>query len=442
MMQKAGPKMTEPEGPFLRAAVRLMLLGLSVMVLALMSLYFTPILIAPFLSASLYALLWAKERQHGVSSPITKVMLLFYIVLAIGRIFITDVGWSAYAGTVVYALLGVMVFGLLAAGKPFTMVYSRGAGFAPLHRRMSLMWGSLHLLAALASWFLMPHLAFLLVPMGLMLLGAIGTLVLNFVTMGPSYGRQTRFDLGRFHFAEVKTETERDMFYDIIAEAYRGDLQRAAGPKRRIEKARIEAEHRSSDQKRNGYTVPFLVFDGQTPVGGICMFLDHPKSGLPIEAEAGISANAQRAKGAVVEMGRLGILPRYRLERSVLTGLFKCVIEAAIERRVHTILNDSFTFQVGLYSKIGFSAISDAPYTCPDDGSTGYGLQAWPMALDLARMVRLDQATTTTTEVQNILQPYVVERFFKILAVQEIGETVRESLNRLYLKGTTHVAHR
>ena len=62
------------------------------------------------------------------------------------------------------------------------------------------------------------------------------------------------------------------------------------------------------------------------------------------------------------------------------------------------------------------------------------------MALDLAQMVRLDQATTTTTEVQNILQPYVVERFFKILALQELGSILRQSLNEFYQKGTSHVA--
>lgn len=417
------------DGPFLRAAIRLMLIGLTVMVLALTSLYFAPMSIAPFLSLGLYSTLWLLERRHGVMSPVTVLMTSFYAVLALSRFLIDDIAWTAYAAPAVYFLLSALVFGLLAAGRPFTMVYSRGAGFYPLHKAMSLMWGSLHLTAGLAAVLLMPNLAFLIVPMVLMLLGAVGTLVMNFVTLGPRFGRQQSFTLGKFRFQQVKTAQDYDQFYAIIAEAYRSDLQRAAGPKRKIDKAQIEAEHRRSDAKREAHQVPFLVFLGETPIGGICMFTDHAKLGLPIEHEVDISLKTERDRGAVVEMGRLGVLPRYRLERSVLTGLFKCVIEAAVEKRVHTIMNDSFSFQVKLYSKIGFETVTDAPYDC-EDSSTGYGLQAHPMALDLARMIRLDQQTTTGSEVRDVLQPYVIERFFKLLAVREVFETRPAFLSR------------
>lgn len=417
------------DGPFLRAAIRLMLTGLTVMVLALTSLYFVPLQIAPFLSLGLYATLWLAERRHGVTSPVTVLMTSFYAVLSASRFFVVDFAWSAYAAPIVYFMLAALVFGLLAAGRPFTMVYSRGAGFYPLHKAMSLMWGTLHLLAGLAAVFLMPNLAFLIVPMVLMLLGAVGTLVMNFVTLGPKFGRQKTFTLGKFRFQQVQTVADYDLFYATIAEAYRSDLQRAAGPKRKIDKAQIEAEHRASDAKRCDQQVPFLVFLDGMAVGGICMFTDHPTLGLPIEHEAGITLKTERARGAVVEMGRLGILPRFRLERSVLTGLFKCVIEAAAERRVHSIMNDSFTFQVKLYSKIGFTTITDAPYVC-DESSTGYGLEAHPMLLDLARMVRLDQQTTTGSEVRDVLQPYVIERFFKLLAVREVFEDIPALLTR------------
>lgn len=421
MEPAARPDDALPEGPFLRAATRLMLLSLMTMVLALLCLYLAPIKVAPFVSAGLYALLFAMERRHGVTSPITSVMLGFYAPLAVSRFITDDIAWSAYAGPAVYGVLALMVFGLLAIGRPFTAVYSRGAGLPALHQRMSVMWGSLHLAAALAGYFLMPSLAFLYVPMALMLIGATATLVMNFVWMGPGFGRQKRFELGRFRFEQVETEAAREDFYTVIAEAYRGDLARAAGPSRRIDAARIKAEHLASDAKRGaGAAIPFLVRDGAKPVGGICLFLDHPELGLPIEAEAGISLDVRRATGALVEMGRLGILPTYRLERKVLTGLFKCVIETAIERRVSWVMNDSFTFQVGLYSKIGFQPIQDEPYVCAEEGSTGYGLKALPMTLDLERMIRLDQRTTTTSEVQDILQPFVVERFFKLLAVREL----------------------
>lgn len=414
------------EGDFLRAAVRLMLASLTVMVLALFSLYFAPIPLAPALSAGLYAGLACLERRHGVSSPVTVVMLGFYLLLCGLRLAGGEIAWSAYTGPLVYLVLAGLILGLWVAGRPFTATYSRGAGYAPVHTALSLGWGGLHLAAAAASWFLMPSLAFLFVPLGLMLAGALMTLIVNFVTMGPHHGRQRRFVIGRFTFAQVEGEAERDQFYDVVAEAYRGDLMRAAGPARRIDKAMIEAEHRASDAHRGMQaSVPFIVLDGDTPVGGICLFLDHPELGLPIEAEAGLTLARQRHGGPVVEMGRLGILPRYRLERQVLTGLFRAVIETAMERRVHWIMNDSFSFQVPLYRKIGFVPMQDSPYQGKDGSSTGYGLQCLPMSLDLVEMVSLDRRTTTSSEVQSVLQPYVVERFFKIITLRRLFADIR-----------------
>ena len=303
MEPKVRPQIDAPEGPFLRGATRLMLLSLMTMVLALLCLFLAPIMVAPFLSAGLYGFLFVMERRHGATSPVTAVMLGFYLILAASRFATDDIAWSAYAGPAVYLLLSAMVFGLLALGRPFTSAYSRGAGLPALHRRMSVMWGGLHLAAACAGYFLMPSLAFIYAPMGLMLAGAVGTLVMNFVWMGPGFGRQKRFELGRFSFAQVETEADRDAFYQVIAEAYRGDLARAAGPSKRIEAARIEKEHRASDARRGaGAAIPFVVRDGEKPVGGICLFLDHPELGLPIEAEAGISLDDRRAAGAVVEM--------------------------------------------------------------------------------------------------------------------------------------------
>ncbi len=418
-MAQVSDDTTLHDGPFLRAATRLMLIGLAVMVLALMSLYFAPMELAPFVSLGLYAMLFGLERRHGVLSPVTALMTGFYAILSGARLYAPDIAWSAYAAPAVYFLLAALVWGLLLAKRPFTKVYSRGVGYAPLHSSMSVMWGSLHVLAGFAALLLMPNIAFLIMPMGLMILGAVGTLVLNFVSMGPTHGRQKVHTSGKFTFRQVQTEQDHDLFYATIAEAYRADLQRAAGPRRKIDKAQIEAEHRASDAKRDGHSMPFLVFDGDKAVGGICMFLDHKTLGLPVEHEAHFSADEYRKRGGVVEMGRLGILQRYRLERGLLTGLFKCVIEAAAERRVHTILNDSFTWQIKLYSKIGFSPITETPYSC-EDSSTGYGLSAQPLAMDLARMVRLDQQSTTGSEVRDMLNDYVIERFFKLLAVQEI----------------------
>lgn len=409
------------DGTFLRAATRLMLLSLATMVLSLLSLYFAPLFISSFISATLYGFLCFFEWRLKIFSPITRLMTFFYVSLSFARFFTTDLAWSAYAAPLIYTILAFVVFCFLAVGRPFTIYYSKGAGFYPLHKKMSLLWGSLHAMAALASITLMPNVAFLFVPMALMLIGAVGTLWLNFVSMGKVYGRQKIFNVGRFRFEEVQTEAQRELFYSTIADAYSSDLQRAAGPGHRVDKNSIKDRHRSSDEARRGYTIPFLAYLGSQPIGGICLFIDHPELGLSIESEANLSLDNFRDKGPVVEIGRLGILTPYRLDRSVLMGLFKCMIEAAVERKVYTILNDCFSFQVKLYSKIGFTPIQEEAY---GGGSTGLDIKALPMAMNLARMIRLEEQNTVGREVRDMLQPYVVERFFKILAIKEIFNEV------------------
>ena len=409
------------DGRFLRSAVVLMLTSLSVMVLSLFSLYFAPLLIAPFLSLTFYMGLVWMEIKHGVLSPITLLMIIFYTLLCFLRFFYEDIAWFFYIVPAIYFTLSCLILGMSLFGKPFTLIYSRGSGFYPLHKVTSSMWGILHLLSGFASITLMPDLYFLVIPMILMLLGAIGTIVLHFISMGRSFRRQKSFLLGDFHFQQVQSEDDFHLFYKTISEAYRRDLQKIAGSKYNISTDQIEAEHRRSDAKRKNHIVPFLVFRKGTPLGGICLFLDHHNEGLPVEHEAKISVDKLRAYGSLVEVGRLGILPNFRLNRVILLGLFKCIIEFAAEIRATSILTDSFSWQIKLYSKIGFIPITNDPYISKNN-STGYGLSAQPLVLDLENMVRLEEQNTTSHEVQDILQPYVIERFFKQLVLKKIIE--------------------
>ena len=193
--------------------------------------------------------------------------------------------------------------------------------------------------------------------------------------------------------------------------------------RRKIDKEAIIREHQASNRKWQGDFLPFLAFADDRPVGGICIFFDHEERGLPIEGEARIDLKPWRRVGPVAEVGRLGVLRRYRISPVLLKGLFKCVIEAAAERRVHFIFNDSFDFQAKMYEKIGFKALHDEPYVSGDEHSTGYGLKVLPMMMDLAGMVRLDTPGGMAADMRDILAPYVMERFFKHLAIREMAST-------------------
>lgn len=404
--------------------VTLMLVSLGVMLAAIFALYFAPLGVAPLVAASLYAGLWAYERRLGVASPITRVMTVLPLPFALAVHLGDDPSWMVWMSPVVYWTLAALILALLAAGRPFTALYTGGAGFRPLHVVLSLMWGTLHFMAGFSALILSPAPSFLYLPLSLMVLGVLATVWLNFISMGPASGRRTRFDIDRYSFREAKSPGDRETFHNVIAEAYRSDLQSAFGPGRKIDIATIIREHRSSNRRWEDEFLPFLAFVGERPVGGICIFFDHRKHGLPIEGEAHIDLSSWRRAGPVAEVGRLGVLRHYRLSPVLLKGLFKCVIEAASERRIHFIFNDSFEFQARMYEKIGFKAFGDEPYVSHTEGSTGYGLKVLPMMMDLAAIVRMDEPSGIASDMDGFLAPYVMERFFKHLVVRGISRMI------------------
>ena len=411
--------------------VRLMLTSILVMLAAIFALYFAPLSAAPWIAASLYAALWAQERRLGVASPITRLMGVFYLLVALASCWIEDAIWMARVSPVVYCTLAALILALLVAGRPFTSLCAEGAGFPPLQHRVSLMWGGLHAAAAAFALAFFPGLAFVLLPMALMLLGAAATLWLHFVSMGPAFGRQPRFELGGYSFREAVSPEDRELFHDVIADSYRADLQRELGMRRKLAVETILREHRATSDKWRDRGLPFLAFAGERPVGGICIFFDHGKRGLPIEREAQIDLNPWRRIGPIAEVGRLGLSRRSRFSPPLLKGLFKCVVEAAVERNVHFLFNDSFDFQAAMYRKIGFTPLHAEPYVSADRSSTGYGLEVMPMTMNLAGMVRGDVDGGPAGDLGGVLAPYVLERFFKHLALREWVRTPWRGKNAL-----------
>ena len=401
--------------------VKLMLLSLGVMLGAIFALYFAPLRVAPLVAAALYAGLWAYERQIGAASPITRIMTAFHLICAFIAWRDDDPSWMAWMAPTVYWTLAGLIFALLAADRPFTAINTRDIGFLPLHRFLAWMWGGVHFTAGLAALVLVPSPAFLYVPLGLMVLGGVATVWLNFVSAGSAWERPPRFELEGYSFREARSRDDLDTFHNVLAEAYRADLQSAFGMGRRIDAAVIEREHRASGRKWQGDCLPFLAFAGDRPVGGICIFFDRKRCGLPIEGEARIDLSPWRRMGRVAEVGRLGVLRRHRISPVLLKGLFKCVIEAALEKRVHFIFNDSFEFQARMYEKLGFRAFRDEPYVSRAEQSTGYGLKALPMKMDLAAMVRSGSPGAIGADLIDHLSPYVMERYFKHLVIRDMA---------------------
>ena len=258
-----------------------------------------------------------------------------------------------------------------------------------------------------------------------MMLGVFGTVWLNFVSMGPAWGRRPRCEMEGYSFREATSPRDRETFYRVIAEAFRPDAQSALGMRRKVDATAIVDEHRTiSDAWRDKF-LPFLAFAGDRPVGGICIFFDHRQRGLPIEEIAHVDLSPWRRMGPVAEVGRLGVLRRHRISPALLRGLFKCVIEAAAERRIHFIFNDSFDFQARMYEKLGFGVFRDGPYVPRSEHSTSYGIKVVPMMMDLAAVVRMDTPSGIAADMEDVLAPYVMERYFKHLVIREMASAFR-----------------
>ena len=404
--------------------IGLMLASLVVMLAAVLALYCTPLGVAPFVAASLYAGLWLYELRLGVASPITRVMTVFLVFFAVVAGRSDDPTWVAWFSPMVYWTLAALVLLLLVAGRPFTAMYAGDVAFPPLHRALSSMWVALHLAAGFAALIFMPDPAFLYVPASLMVLGVLATLWLNFVSMGPACGRRSRFEMEGYSFREATSPSDRETFYRVIAEAFRPDAQSALGTRRKLDTAAIVREHRAISDAWQGEFLPFLAFADDRPVGGICIFFDHKRRGLPIEDIAHVDLSPWRRAGRVAEVGRLGVLRRHRISPVLLRGLFKCVIEAAAERRIHFIFNDSFDFQVRMYEKLGFRPLDDDPGAARAEHATSYGIKVLPMMMDLASMVRTDTPGGIASDIGGLLAPYVMERYFKHLAVREMASAL------------------
>lgn len=403
----------------LRRAIALMLVSQVVMLGAIFSIYFVPGPTAILISGGLYSALWIAEARAHIASPITRLMVGFYSVLFILRVSGIDPAMLVYVPSGVYLILASLTLGLLLMGKPFTAFYAKGSGFYPLHLLQSGMWGVLHLLSAVAAWVLIPSIGFILVPMGFMVIGSIGTIWMNFFSMGNRFDRKIQFEMNGFRFCQVVDQQDRERFTKLVAELYRADLQRHAKGQT-ITSEKITKEQISSDQKREATLIRFLAFEQARAVGAICIYFSHPTFGLPIEGESGLDLSSYRLRGRIAEIGRLAIASSHRLNPSVLKGLLKCVVEAALQRFICVIFNDAFAFQQRLYEKIGFTALLPEPYISEDKNGTGYGLSVMPMIMDLEKMVGLDTSTVTSAEMRYQLNPYVIERFFKRLTLRQM----------------------
>ena len=401
--------------------ISLMFFDLLSVVISIGTFYLLPLTGALLTGIILYSLLLFAEIRVKRLTPITVLVLLIYIFLSVAYFIFNKEDWMPYAGSVFYFSLALMALILSIIKKPLTMYYSLGKGIPSLHNVTSWIWVIIYFMAGMTSVLLMPSVAFIYVPSLLILVGFLATIFFQFFYSGPSNNRKMGFKIDSYDFKEIDSLNAIDEFYSTssmeIWNAISQSRQKNVKTRSELRETMI-----SSDKKYADCIMRFLAYneDGK-PIGTIFCVKDSPH-GLPIERDTGISMNALRKAGKVIEVGHFTIDKNYRFKPDLLLGLFKGVIDFAMEHDISFLANCSYSHSSAIYEKMGFIKISSHPI--PD---TILGVDTCPSVLNLARLVvgHEDISMSVVQQSKTILNPYIAERYYKRQLVTNLFKNVK-----------------
>lgn len=373
--------------------------------LAVCGILFLPFSISLPFGAFVYSLLLFAELRWKRITPVTSLMVFIFAALSL----FGKEDWLPYSGAFFYFPLAVVSLSLLFVRKPFTLYYSAGKGMPELHYATSWMWAIIYILAGTASLALMPDASFVYAPLLIVAIGITVTLILNLYYFKPSCVREKQFILGKFTFREMDLSPEdMESFYSLAAREVWSTIAQSRA--KSIEtQASLKETMMNSDHPYEDGIVRFSGYDNGKIIGTIfCVF--NGAKGLPIERDTGIGMAGLRHIGEVVEVGHFAIDAGYRFRPDVFLGLFKAVIELAMDKNVSFLANCSFEQSASMYSKIGFTKISDRPI--PD---TVLGVNTNPSVLNLSNLVVYSEDTDNSAVLQlkPLLNQYLMERYFK-----------------------------
>jgi hypothetical protein len=402
-----------------------MLCDLLAVLIALGSIFFLPIKLAFLIAIILYTALLVTEIKVKVLTPVTSLVLLIYMSLFIYCFIFDKQDWLPYTGSIFYFSLAFMAFISLFAKRPFTLYGAIGKGIMSLHYLISWIWAFTYLLSGIMSIFLIPDLAFIYVPFLFVCISILLTIFFIFFYISPTNKREKFFHIEKYSFKQLVnypqdveefyalTAKERwaemsishKKLYSSITDLQYGILEEYTGEKRQV--------------------IRFLAYTPQKTVGTICAILDSDK-GLIMERETGVDLDELRKFGKIIEVGCFTISRSHRFRRSVFLGLFKAVIDFALENDIDFIASSSYDTSAKIYEKSDFIKLGEQYSIDPL-----IGIKLYPYLFNLSKeVVYVDKSINNTVlELKDILNPYLAERYYKR---QLISKIFQKSKNRSY----------
>jgi hypothetical protein len=367
--------------------------------------------------AALYGIVVLAEARHGIYSPESLTLLGCFLLCAVTFRLFPGAAPFQFASIGILAVLTVLAAALVASDRPLPAFYLPSRGYRRLHDTLTRLWLVVYALGLVTSLALVAGSWFRFAPLAFVLAGTLAAMTLNLVTFGPRHRRERQFDFGGFTFREIeRNDAALESFLDsyaeeiwtIISPAMRAKLSKAdvLDDARRTEKA-------VGDPQSLYY---FNAYDQGRVIAGIAVALDRPGRRLPVEDSFGVTLDPLRQFGRVMEVRRLSIDRQHRLQPDLIRGLFKCIVEVALENDVSFIADFAFASAAMVLDKVGLRILN-----IPGRGDVhAFGSPMRLLAMNLAALVfNPAQRVNPAASVGGLLNRYMLERYVKRLTLRQ-----------------------
>lgn len=362
-----------------------------------------------------YGLLIVAERRQGVLSPLSVALALTGVALMATAPLLEPQGWDLLAPMAVFGVLFAVGVTCLALGRPMTtFIASAGLGTPALHWMTSGLWTAVYGLGLLFAW-LTPTRPLLLFAAPLLIwLAVAATLYLHLVDMGPAFRRPRSFTGGRFRWREGDQPEDIQAFYWNFMREAMPSVKAGNGPRTATHEEMV-TRRMELDRDQWPRTRFFLATMGEDVVGTIACIDDDPRTPFPAEVnhEQPFSLDGLRRHGRIVEFGRFSIAKQHRFGQELISGLFRCVIERAMECDAAFVVALAYEPAWPIYRKIGFVPLTERPVH-----QRATGVAAYPAVLNLSRKVVL--AKDGERRLVEGMGTYIPERYMKRCALKQI----------------------
>lgn len=293
----------------------------------------------------------------------------------------------------------------------------------------------------------MPNELFIVIPYLICCCAGCLTLFFNLVWFGWHNERQRDFIHGNFIFRQITISSKDfDEFCAFFAQQVVNDPRRKGV---KLDSNAATQFIRDSELKLGCHSVIFCVYDGTKIIGSVRCILEQTATILPIEKDIVESFSRLRNLGKIMQIGRLGIDEKFRERPDVISGLFKCIIDLALEKDVHFIVGEAAKHRLPLYLKLGFELI----FSRNDPRSTismPYGSECIPVLLNFSRLVFVSKGQVQQKyRFSESINRYLLERWYKRSVLKNYFKSTSlwpwlcdaEDLKKLFESDKKELAH-